>query len=224
MARRTRAPCAGACRMMLSRSLAGQRNSGRCTQAGGRQTDWFALSMWDAGTGCGSDVLQHGRESLQTRSEMRLRGWKFPRERNGRLGGFGELDFICCTICAKLTAILLRTQMWRRQLRGLSVILHPLRTTRQRVKTRLHLSERSAHRAILIFAPALASMMTGCVQYVHKPIDPAATLSAIEARSLGDAGLKRFLDLNHAAMGPDGNWNLRMLTLTAFYFRPELDE
>lgn len=114
--------------------------------------------------------------------------------------------------------------MWRRQLRGLSVILHPLRTTCQRVKTRLHLSERSARRAILIFAPALASMMTGCVQYVHKPIDPAATLSAIEARSLDDAGLKRFLDLNHAAMGPDGNWNLRMLTLTAFYFRPELDE
>ena len=66
--------------------------------------------------------------------------------------------------------------------------------------------------------------LTGCVRYRAKPLDPAATLSSIEARSLDDAALKQFLEANGVSVAEPKGWDLRALTLVAFYFRPELDE
>src|SRR5215469_992945 len=66
--------------------------------------------------------------------------------------------------------------------------------------------------------------LTGCVRYRAKPLDPAATLSSIEARSVDDAALKQFLEANGVSVAEPQRWDLRALTLVAFYFRPELDE
>ncbi len=52
-------------------------------------------------------------------------------------------------------------------------------------------------------------------------LDPAASAQAQAARRLSDAGLLAYL-LSQGSPGPAPRWDLRDLTLTAFYFHPEV--
>jgi outer membrane protein TolC len=70
----------------------------------------------------------------------------------------------------------------------------------------------------IIFA---ATLLTGCATYHSQPISSEKTADAFDARSLGNADLKTFLETNHVAVGI---WNLNALTLVAFYYQPALAE
>ena len=70
----------------------------------------------------------------------------------------------------------------------------------------------------------LTLLIAGCVRFHQRPIVPATSLSALEARTLTDAELARFLQANHAVPSwPPATWDLRSLTLVAFYYHPDLD-
>ena len=71
------------------------------------------------------------------------------------------------------------------------------------------------------FVGALAG---ACVHYQPKPIAPAASLAVIEARTIEDPALGTYLTQHAASAGLPIRWDLRALTLLAFYFHPALDE
>lgn len=72
---------------------------------------------------------------------------------------------------------------------------------------------------------AFLLFLAGCTTYHPQPISPEQTAAAFDARSLADAGLRTFLETNQVAVpGPDGVWNLKQLTLAAFYYQPALAE
>ena len=64
-------------------------------------------------------------------------------------------------------------------------------------------------------------LFAGCVGYRPKPLSPAETARAFEARSLEDPNLARFIGANR----PRGSagWDLDALVLTAFYYHSDLD-
>jgi outer membrane protein, heavy metal efflux system len=89
--------------------------------------------------------------------------------------------------------------------------------------TRLLLSSR--HYAWLAASVALL-LVGGCVHYHAAPIDPARTASDLAARRLDDPGLGTFVAANaepRPGTWPPPAWDLRALTLAAFYFHPDLD-
>jgi len=66
----------------------------------------------------------------------------------------------------------------------------------------------------------------GCAHFEPQPVSPAQTASALENRTLDDAGLRSFLGKNlhrDAAAGPPRAWDFEMLTLAAFYYHPDLE-
>jgi outer membrane protein TolC len=66
--------------------------------------------------------------------------------------------------------------------------------------------------------------LAGCAQFHPQPIDPVSSLNAIEARSLTDSALARFLTSSRAAVEwPPRSWDLPALTLVAFFYNPDLD-
>jgi outer membrane protein, heavy metal efflux system len=72
------------------------------------------------------------------------------------------------------------------------------------------------------------SLSAGCALHHYRaaPINPAASASQLESRSLSDPGLREFLEkgLGHAiSPWPAENWDPSMVTLAAFYFSPALD-
>ena len=75
---------------------------------------------------------------------------------------------------------------------------------------------------VLFFVPGCAPVQ----RYRPAPLAPAETASSLAARSLNDAGLRRFVEQNFGQElnpWPPLEWDLRMLTLAAFYFNPALD-
>ncbi len=72
-------------------------------------------------------------------------------------------------------------------------------------------------------------LMAGCApvqRYRPAPLSPAETASSLEVRSLLDPGLQRFVERNlghEFGAWPPKAWDLRLLTLAAFYFNPTLD-
>src|SRR5438132_14271341 len=73
---------------------------------------------------------------------------------------------------------------------------------------------------------ALAALLAACVGYRERPLSPASTASAFQERSLSDPGLENFVRENlgrKISSWPPESWNLQLLTLTAFYFHPDLD-
>ncbi len=80
------------------------------------------------------------------------------------------------------------------------------------------------------FALALAAViaLTACAPAVHyhpKPIMPAATAERLERRTLNDTGLRQFMqeNLGHKiGTWPPQAWNLKDLTLAAYYFNPQM--
>ncbi len=77
---------------------------------------------------------------------------------------------------------------------------------------------------LLALVGALLALLTGCIGYHAKPLTPTATLQTIETRSLDDSQLKAFLAANQVTVTDGMRWDLRSLTLVAFYFHPDLDE
>ncbi len=72
--------------------------------------------------------------------------------------------------------------------------------------------------ALLLFA-------AGCTTYHPEPISPAKTAAAFEARSLTNPNLCAFLETNRVAVpAPGAAWDLKQLTLVAFYYQPTLAE
>lgn len=73
----------------------------------------------------------------------------------------------------------------------------------------------------------IALILTGCApvqRYQPVPLSPAETASRLEARTLNDPGLKAFVEksLGRSMDWPPKAWDLRLLTLAAFYFSPSL--
>lgn len=68
---------------------------------------------------------------------------------------------------------------------------------------------------------ATALLVGGCATFQSRNLTPAVTMEELDRRRLSDPGLARFL----VAQGQvaNGAWDLARLTLTAFYFSPELD-
>ncbi len=67
------------------------------------------------------------------------------------------------------------------------------------------------------------ALLSGCTHFQPRPISPAGSLAAYESRSLANPGLGRFLAANHVVLpGRGQRWDLKALTLTAFYYQPAL--
>lgn len=77
-----------------------------------------------------------------------------------------------------------------------------------------------------ILACALGAVLTGCAGFESKSLAPAQTASAFETRTLDNPALRRFLQQNfrhEVSPWPPRTWDLSLLTLTAFYYHPDLD-
>jgi len=104
----------------------------------------------------------------------------------------------------------------------------PLPHSRMRVETPCQSADRRrwvggccqlAAAALLLGGPA------GCAHYQARPLSAQETAESVDARSLAAEPLHAFLEANHvAAPGPQDSWNLKQLTLVAFYYQPALAE
>src|SRR5581483_4993522 len=68
-----------------------------------------------------------------------------------------------------------------------------------------------------------AVIFCGCAHFHPKPISAEQTQEDFGSRSLSDPGLAKFMASNHEAANPAA-WDLKTLTLVAFYYRPALAE
>ena len=68
-------------------------------------------------------------------------------------------------------------------------------------------------------------LLAGCAHFQSRPIAPEKVAALFDARSLDNDDLRAFLATNHApAPGPGQPWDLKQLTLIAFYYQPALAE
>jgi outer membrane protein TolC len=78
-------------------------------------------------------------------------------------------------------------------------------------------------RGILCFY-FIGLMTAGCVRFHPMPIFPSRTLDDFEARTLDAPELRDFLKSKPGIKNwPPESWDLRSLTLAAFYYHPDLD-
>ena len=78
----------------------------------------------------------------------------------------------------------------------------------------------------LLLITLSALLLTSCASYTPKPLAPEAQIAAFESRSLDTADVRQFFErsLGHeVAPWPPKFWDITTLTLTAFYFHPDLD-
>jgi outer membrane protein, heavy metal efflux system len=64
-------------------------------------------------------------------------------------------------------------------------------------------------------------VLQGCASYHPRPLDPAASARGLQARSLNDPGLLRFVAANMRRAPSPVRWNLATLTAAAIYERPD---
>jgi cobalt-zinc-cadmium efflux system outer membrane protein len=86
------------------------------------------------------------------------------------------------------------------------------------------MKEKSLMRMALILIAVF--LITGCTKFHPQPISPTETASAFEHRTLDNIHLKEFLEKNlhhKITPWPPNSWDLTALTLTAFYYNPDLD-
>ncbi len=67
-----------------------------------------------------------------------------------------------------------------------------------------------------------AAMLSGCARYDSRPLDPVASAQAVQARSLANPDLVRFVGRYLEEPGSPVRWNLNSLTAAAIYERPEM--
>ncbi len=73
--------------------------------------------------------------------------------------------------------------------------------------------------------PAILVFVAGCATFHPQPISPEKTAAAFDARTLTDGRLRAFLETNRVTVpGPHDAWDLKQLTLAAFYYQPALAE
>ncbi|WP_162605151.1 TolC family protein [Geomonas oryzae] len=78
----------------------------------------------------------------------------------------------------------------------------------------------------LIVLCLITALFAGCAVYAPKHLDTARTAAAFESRTLDAPGLRNFLEKNlrhEITPWPPTSWDLPTLTLTAFYYHPDLD-
>lgn len=80
---------------------------------------------------------------------------------------------------------------------------------------------RQVRYAILICCAT--ALVSGCASAPPAPLSPAQNAAALEARSLGDARLQKFIAAELDETAPAAPWDLARLTLAALYFHPDLD-
>jgi len=69
-----------------------------------------------------------------------------------------------------------------------------------------------------------AVVLAACAHYEPRPVSAPDSLTALESRTLDSPELGRFLEANHeVAEWPPASWDLRTLTLAAFYYHPDLE-
>jgi cobalt-zinc-cadmium efflux system outer membrane protein len=69
----------------------------------------------------------------------------------------------------------------------------------------------------------LAPLAAGCISAPPKPLDPAESEAAFRTRTLTGEGLRAFVAANAPDVTwPPGTWDLRLLTLAAFHYHPDL--
>jgi cobalt-zinc-cadmium efflux system outer membrane protein len=79
------------------------------------------------------------------------------------------------------------------------------------------------NRAATVF---LLVMILGCSTPELPPLDPEKSESEFRSRTLSDPGLRAFVESNLGKKldpFPPASWDLRLLTLIAFYYHPDLD-
>lgn len=72
----------------------------------------------------------------------------------------------------------------------------------------------------------LAVTLFGCATPEAPPLDPERSEAEFRSRTLADSGLLEFMESNlgrRLAPFPPPSWDLRALTLVAFYYHPDLD-
>lgn len=69
----------------------------------------------------------------------------------------------------------------------------------------------------------LTLLLTGCASIPSKPLVPATSAAALDARSLDDPRVQAFLAASDAPTTPKAPWDLRRLTLAAVYFHPDIE-
>jgi len=79
------------------------------------------------------------------------------------------------------------------------------------------------HRHLIIVAGCVIALLPGCASYRPAPISPVRNAAAIEARSLGDGRLQKFVAAELGPSEPAAAWDLARLTLAALYYHPDLD-
>jgi outer membrane protein TolC len=72
----------------------------------------------------------------------------------------------------------------------------------------------------------IIALLAGCARFKPEPISPEGSAASFDSRSLTNEDLRAFLETNHvaAAEWPRRNWDLKALTLVAFYYQPALAE
>lgn len=69
----------------------------------------------------------------------------------------------------------------------------------------------------------MLGLVSGCAHFQPRPISAARSLTAYDGRSLADPGLAAFMAANHVTAPAGGHrWDLKALTLAAFYYQPSL--
>jgi cobalt-zinc-cadmium efflux system outer membrane protein len=69
-------------------------------------------------------------------------------------------------------------------------------------------------------------LLAGCARFQSRPISPAQTAAALDARTLDDPGFRTFLEKNLGRSfdsWPLKSWDFDTLTLAAWYYHPSLD-
>lgn len=77
---------------------------------------------------------------------------------------------------------------------------------------------------VAVLASGLTLFSSGCAfqTYTPKPIDPAKTAAQLKTRDPGSIGFQQYLAAQGYTAQP-AQWGLEELTLSAFYFHPQLD-
>src|SRR5258706_12147278 len=69
-------------------------------------------------------------------------------------------------------------------------------------------------------------LVTSCARFQPRPISPAETAADLEARTLDNPALKKFVEKNSQrefANWPPKSWDFELLHLAALYYQPDLD-
>ena len=78
-----------------------------------------------------------------------------------------------------------------------------------------------------IVCAIISGLLAGCATYHPRPISPLDAAATFNARALDDRALRQFIAAHGGAEftlnGPPSSWDLRRLTLAAFYFHADME-